>query len=87
VLPDVGHACINLRVLKSPIGFPLASRISYLTGMAEPWLAVPEKLGAEIVPALPSGERKPTKVHGTVIGPAVVEGRLSRVSERTVVTK
>src|ERR1700758_3131380 len=70
VLPVVGHACINLRVLRSPIGFPLASRSSHLRGTAEPWLTVPEKLGAVIVPAVVSGERKPTKIHGTEIGPA-----------------
>ena len=34
-----------------------------------------------------SGERKPTKMHGTEIGPAVFEGTLSRPSESTVVTK
>ena len=36
VLPVVGHACINLRVLRSLIGFPLASSSSHLRGTDEP---------------------------------------------------
>ena len=36
VSPVVGQACINLSVLRSPIGFPLASRSSHLSGTAEP---------------------------------------------------
>jgi hypothetical protein len=52
VLPVVGHACINLRVVRSLIGFPLASRSSHLRGTAEPWLTVPEKVGEETVPAV-----------------------------------
>src|SRR5258708_36174791 len=87
VLPVVGHACINWRVLRSPIGFPLPSRSSHLSGTAEPRLTVPEKVGAEIVPAVLRGDKHPTKVHGTEIGPAVFEGTLSRPSHRTVVTK
>jgi hypothetical protein len=47
----------NWRVVKSPIGFQLASRSSHLMGTAEPWLTTPEKLGAEIVPAVLSGRR------------------------------
>src|SRR5262249_52741112 len=86
-LPVVGHACSSLRVLVSPIGFPLASRICHLSGTAEPRLTVPEKVGAAIVPAVDIGDKKPTNVHGTEIGPAVFEGTLSRPSASTVVTK
>ena len=45
VAPVVGHACANLRVLKSPFGFPLASRSSHLMGRALPRFLEPEKVG------------------------------------------
>lgn len=96
--PVVGHACINWRVLKSLIKFPLPSISSHLMGTAEFWLTAPEKVGAvgnEL--AVLSGCRKPMKMHGTDIGGFdVFEGTLSRVpmvpvipvvSVITVVTK
>jgi hypothetical protein len=86
--PVVGHTCISLRVLKSLIGFPLASRISHLIGTAEPCFRVPENEGAEIVPAVLIGDRKPMNWHGTETGGAeAFEGMLSRPSLSTVVTK
>jgi hypothetical protein len=87
VLSVVGHACINFSVLKSLITFPLESKSSHLMGTAEPCFSIPEKLGALIVPAVVSGETKPTKVHGAEIGADVFEGTLSRPSVSTVVTK
>src|SRR5215472_14491663 len=87
VLLVVGQACMNLSVLGSPIGFPLASRISHFSGTADPCLTTPEKLGAVMVPVVDSGERNPTKVHGTEMGGVVLDGILSRPSLSTVVTK
>lgn len=88
VLPVVGHACISLRVLKSLITFPLASRISHLIGTAEPCFRVPENEGAESVPAVFIGDRKPMNWQGTETGGAeTFEGMLSRPSFNTVVTK
>jgi hypothetical protein len=88
VLPVVGHACISRRVLKSLIGFPLASRISHLMGTAEPCFLVPENEGAEIGPYVLIGDKKPTNWHGTETGGVeMFEGILSRPSLSTVVTK
>jgi len=81
-----GRACLHqLQSAQSPIGFPLRPEAP-LEGTAEPWLTVPEKVGAVIVPAVLNGDKKPTNVHGTEIGPAVFEGTLSRPSDSTVVT-
>ena len=88
MLPVVGHACADLSVLKSPIGFPLPSTSSHLMGRALPRFLRPEKVGrAGALLAVLSGDRKPTKLHGTETGPAVFEGTLSRPSESIVVTK
>jgi hypothetical protein len=95
--PVVGHARIDSRVLKSPIGFPLASVSSHLMGRALPRFLRPEKVGgAGALLAVLSGDRKPMKMQGTDIGTDVFEGTLSRVpmvpvipvvSVMTVVTK
>jgi hypothetical protein len=56
-------------------------------GSALPRVLEPEKVGAETVPAVLIGDKKPTNWHGTEMGSEVFEGTLSRASERTVVTK